>query len=104
MQKIERKHVPWRARLQRLPHKTLSFSRSCLTHDLAIGLYERRGLRLYRIQGTATKLKYYPSHESVFKSLQLSIPLQQIAIDQVADQGIPRRTIECVQIPAAFAI
>jgi insertion element IS1 protein InsB len=39
MQKIERKHVPWRARLQRLPHKTLSFSRSCLTHDLTIGLY-----------------------------------------------------------------
>ena len=39
MQKIERKHVPWRARLKRLPHKTLSFSRSCLKHDLTIGLY-----------------------------------------------------------------
>ena len=39
MQKIERKHLPLRTRLKRLTRKTLSFSRSCLMHDLTIGLY-----------------------------------------------------------------
>jgi insertion element IS1 protein InsB len=39
MQKIERKHLTLRKRLKRLARKTLSFSRSCLMHDLLIGLY-----------------------------------------------------------------
>ena len=41
-QKIERKHLTLRARLQRLARKTLCFSRSCLMHDLLIGLYMKR--------------------------------------------------------------
>ena len=39
MQKIERKHLTLRTRLKRLARKTLSFSRSCVMHDLLIGLY-----------------------------------------------------------------
>ena len=39
MQKIERKHLTLRTRLKRLARKTLSFSRSWVMHDLAIGLY-----------------------------------------------------------------
>jgi len=39
MQKIERKHLTLRTRLKRLVRKTLSFSRSCMMHDLLIGLY-----------------------------------------------------------------
>jgi len=39
MQKIERKHLTLRTRLKRLARKTLCFSRSCLMHDLVIGLY-----------------------------------------------------------------
>ena len=39
MQKIEREHLTLRTRLKRLARKTLCFSRSCLMHDLLIGLY-----------------------------------------------------------------
>ena len=39
MQKIERKHLTLRTRLKRLARKTLCFSRSCVMHDLIIGLY-----------------------------------------------------------------
>jgi insertion element IS1 protein InsB len=39
MQKIERKHLTLRTRLKRLARKTLCFSRSCIRHDLVIGLY-----------------------------------------------------------------
>ena len=39
MQKIERKHLTLRTRLKRLARKTLCFSRSCMMHDLIIGLY-----------------------------------------------------------------
>jgi insertion element IS1 protein InsB len=39
LQKIERKHLTLRTRLNRLARKTLCFSRSCLMHDLVIGLY-----------------------------------------------------------------
>jgi len=39
MQKIERKHLTLRTRLKRLARKTLCFSRSCLMHDLVLGLY-----------------------------------------------------------------
>jgi insertion element IS1 protein InsB len=39
MQKIERKHLILHTRLKRLARKTLSFSRSCVMHDLVIGLY-----------------------------------------------------------------
>src|SRR3989442_5275880 len=39
MQKIDRKHLTLRTRLKRLARKTLCFSRSCLMHDLVIGLY-----------------------------------------------------------------
>ena len=42
MQKIERKHLTLRTRLKRLARKTLCFSRSCLMHDLRIGLYMNR--------------------------------------------------------------
>ena len=42
MQKIERKHLTLRTRLKRLTRKTLSFSRSCVMHDLIIGLYMNR--------------------------------------------------------------
>ncbi len=42
MQKIERKHLTLRTRLKRLARKTLCFSRSCLMHDLLIGLYMNR--------------------------------------------------------------
>ena len=42
MQKIERKHLTLRTRLKRLARKTLSFSRSCVMHDLIIGLYMNR--------------------------------------------------------------
>jgi insertion element IS1 protein InsB len=38
-QKIERKHLTLRTRLQRLARKTLCFSRSHSMHDLLIGLY-----------------------------------------------------------------
>ena len=38
MQKIERKHLTLRTRLKRLARKTLCFSRSCLMHDLLIGV------------------------------------------------------------------
>jgi len=38
MQKIERTHLTLRTRLKRLARKTLSFSRSCVMHDLIIGL------------------------------------------------------------------
>ena len=38
-QKIERKHLTLRTRLKRLARKTLCFSRSCVMHDLLIGLY-----------------------------------------------------------------
>jgi insertion element IS1 protein InsB len=38
MQKIERKHLTLRTRRKRLACKTLCFSRSCLMHDLLIGL------------------------------------------------------------------
>ena len=39
MQKIECKHLTLRTRLKRLARKTLCFSRSCVMHDLLIGLY-----------------------------------------------------------------
>ncbi len=39
MQKIERKHLTLRTQLKRLAWKTLCFSRSCVMHDLVIGLY-----------------------------------------------------------------
>jgi len=39
MQKIERKHLTLRTRLKRFARKTLGFSRSCLMHDLVLGLY-----------------------------------------------------------------
>ena len=42
MQKIERKHLTLRTRLKRLARKTLCFSRSCVMHDLIIGLYMNR--------------------------------------------------------------
>ena len=42
MQKIERKHLTLRTHLKRLTRKTLCFSRSCLMHDLLIGLYMNR--------------------------------------------------------------
>ena len=42
MQKIERKHLTLRTRLKRLARKTLSFSRSCVMHDLRIELYMNR--------------------------------------------------------------
>jgi insertion element IS1 protein InsB len=42
MQKIERKHLTLRTRLKRLARKTLGFSRSCVMHDLLIGLYMNR--------------------------------------------------------------
>ena len=42
MQKIERKHLTLRTRLKRLARTTLCFSRSCLMHDLLIGLYMNR--------------------------------------------------------------
>jgi insertion element IS1 protein InsB len=42
MQKIERKHLTLRMRLKRLARKTLCFSRSCVMHDLLIGLYMNR--------------------------------------------------------------
>ena len=42
MQKIERKHLTLRTRLKRLARKTLCVSRSCLMHDLLIGLYMNR--------------------------------------------------------------
>jgi insertion element IS1 protein InsB len=38
MQMIERKHLPLRTRLKRLARKTLCFSRSCVMHDLVLGL------------------------------------------------------------------
>ena len=38
MQKIERKHLTLRTRLKRFARKTLCFSRSCVMHDLIIGL------------------------------------------------------------------
>ena len=38
MQKIKRKHLTLRTRRKRLACKTLCFSRSCLMHDLLIGL------------------------------------------------------------------
>ena len=42
IQKIERKHLTLRTRLKRLARKTLCFSRSCVMHDLVIGLYMNR--------------------------------------------------------------
>jgi len=42
MQKIEHKHLTLQTRLKRLTRKTLSFSRSCVMHDLLIGLYMNR--------------------------------------------------------------
>ena len=42
MQKIERKHLTLRTRLQRLARTTLGFSRSWVMHDLLIGLYMNR--------------------------------------------------------------
>jgi insertion element IS1 protein InsB len=39
---IERKHLTLRTRLKRLARKTLCFSRSCLMHDLLIGVYMNR--------------------------------------------------------------
>jgi insertion element IS1 protein InsB len=39
MQKIERKHLTLRTCLRRLTRKTLCFSRSCVMHDLIVGLY-----------------------------------------------------------------
>jgi insertion element IS1 protein InsB len=42
MQKIERKHLTLRTRLKRLARKTPGFSRSCVMHDLLIGLYMNR--------------------------------------------------------------
>lgn len=39
MQKIERKHLTLRTRLNRLARKTLCFSRSRIMHDLLSGLY-----------------------------------------------------------------
>jgi insertion element IS1 protein InsB len=42
LQKIERKHLTLRTRLKCLARKTLCFSRSCLMHDLLIGLYMNR--------------------------------------------------------------
>jgi len=37
-QKIERKHLTLRTCLKRFARKTLCFSRSCVMHDLIIGL------------------------------------------------------------------
>jgi insertion element IS1 protein InsB len=42
MQKIERKHLTLRTRRKRFARKTLCFSRSCVMHDLLIGLYMNR--------------------------------------------------------------
>jgi insertion element IS1 protein InsB len=39
LQRIERTHLTLRTRLKRLARKTLCFSRSCVMHDLVIGLY-----------------------------------------------------------------
>jgi insertion element IS1 protein InsB len=42
MQKSERKHLTLRTRLKRLACKMLCSSRSCMMHDLLIGLYMNR--------------------------------------------------------------
>jgi insertion element IS1 protein InsB len=42
LQKIARKHLTLRTRLKRFARKTLCFSRSCVMHDLIIGLYMNR--------------------------------------------------------------
>jgi insertion element IS1 protein InsB len=42
MQRIERKHLTWRTRLQRLARQTLCFSRSTVMHDTVIGLFINR--------------------------------------------------------------
>jgi insertion element IS1 protein InsB len=42
MQKIERKHLTLRTRLKRFARTTRWFSRSCVLHDLVIGLYMHR--------------------------------------------------------------
>jgi len=41
-QTTERTHRTLRTRLKRLARKTLCFSRSCVMHDLLIGLYMNR--------------------------------------------------------------
>ena len=60
-QKIARKHLTLRTRLKRLARKTLSFSRSCVMHDLLIGLYMNRvefGRKV--LKEPDTKLEHYP--------------------------------------------
>ena len=42
MQKIERTHLTLRTRLKRWARKSLCFSRSCVMHELLIGLYRNR--------------------------------------------------------------
>ena len=44
LQKIERKHLTLRTRRKRCARKTLCFSRSCVMHDLLIGL------SMYRVE------------------------------------------------------
>jgi insertion element IS1 protein InsB len=41
-QQIERKHLTLRARIKRLARKTICFSRSCVMHELVLGLYLNR--------------------------------------------------------------
>ena len=41
-QKIERKHLPGRARIKRLARKTICFSKSIQMHDMVIGLFVNR--------------------------------------------------------------
>lgn len=41
-QKIERKHLTFRARIKRLARKTICFSKSIQMHDIVIGLFVNR--------------------------------------------------------------
>lgn len=42
MQRIERKHLTLRTRIERLARKTICFSKSIQMHDLVIGLFINR--------------------------------------------------------------
>ena len=63
MQKIERKHLTLRTRLNRLARKTLCFSHSFLMHDYIHWLiYEQRGIRLHCLKKSRYQIGTLPPH------------------------------------------
>jgi len=102
MQKIERKHLTLRTRLKRLARKTLCFSRSCVMHDLVIGLYMNHiefGCAVWK--GTDTELEHYPvaEYQRCFDAAAIRATCEEFraaaTIDLIHDEADKEQKISC---------